>query len=254
MSATKFFSRLKGLFRTDRVEDDLSEGLQSHLQNEIEKNIATGMTPEEARYAALRSFGGVDQVKEQCRDVRGTRFLDELWQDLRYGLRMLRKNPGFTMVAVLTLALGIGVNSATFSIVSAVLLRPLPFKAAERLFWITEFYPRSKASYVLAPDFVGWRQQSQVFEELAAYGSGISPFVNLVIPNGGDPERVPNAAVSANLFSLLDVRPSQGRAFLPEEDRPGAQPVAVLINESCSMATSLWCGSRGDRKDRGLGW
>lgn len=148
--------------------------------------------------------------------------------DLRYALRMLAKNPGFTAVAVLTLALGIGVNSATFSVVSAVLLRPLPFKAANRLFWITEFYPRSKASYVLAPDFVGWRQQSQVFEELAAYGSGISPFVNLVIPNGGDPERVPNAAVSANLFSLLDVRPSQGRAFLPEEDRPGAEPVALL--------------------------
>ena len=148
--------------------------------------------------------------------------------DLRYAFRMLAKSPGFTAVAVLTLALGIGVNSATFSLVSAVLLRPLPFKAADRLFWITEFHPRSKASYVLAPYFVGWRQHSQVFEELAAYGSGISPFVNLVIPNGGDPERVPNAAVSANLFSLLDVRPSQGRAFLPEEDRPGAEPVALL--------------------------
>jgi predicted permease len=148
--------------------------------------------------------------------------------DLRYAFRMLAKSPGFTAVAVLTLAMGIGVNSATFSVLSAVLLRPLPFKAADRLFWITEFYPRSKASYVLAPDFVGWRQQSQFFEELAAYGSGVSPFVNLVIPNGGDPERVPNAAISANLLSLLEIHPSQGRAFLPEEDRVGAEPVALL--------------------------
>jgi predicted permease len=202
--------------------------LRFHLENEIKKNIGAGVSPEEARYAALRSFGGVDRVKEGCRDVRGMRFLEELWQDVRYGLRVLLKNPGFASVAVLTLALGIGVNSAMFSVASAVLIRPLPFKAADRLFWITEFYPRSKASYVLAPDFIGWRQQSQVFEELAAYGSGISPFVNLVIPNGGDPERVSNASVSANLFSLLDIRPSQGRAFLPEEDRPGAEPVALL--------------------------
>ena len=228
MSAARLLSYIKARFRRGRMEDDLSEELQFHLQREIEKNINTGMSAEQARYAALRSFGGVDQVKEQCRDVRRTRVLDELCQDLRYGLRMLRKNPGFTVVAVLTLALGIGVNSATFSVVSAVLLRPLPFTAAERLFWITEFYPRSKASYVLAPDFVGWRQQSRVFEELAAYGSGISAFVNLMIPNGGDPERVPNASVSANLFPLLGIRPSLGRAFLSEEDRPGGAPVALL--------------------------
>jgi len=219
---------LRGLFRRQPLERLLDTELQFHIKEQVRDYIAAGMTPEEAQYVALRRFGGLEQVKEQCRDVRRMRVIEELWQDVRYGLRMLRKNPGFTMVAVLTLALGIGVNSAAFSLVSAVLIRPLPFKAADRLFWITEFYPRSKVSYVLAPYFVGWRQHSQVFEELAAYGSGISPFVNLVIPNGGDPERVSNAAVSANLFSLLDVRPSQGRAFLPEEDRPGAAPVAML--------------------------
>src|SRR5262249_13311240 len=137
--------------------------------------------------------------------------------DLRYAIRMLFKNPGFTIVAVLTLALGIGANSAMFSVVNAVLLRPLPFKAADRLLWITEFYPHSKTSLVLTPDFVGWRQQNQTFDEMAAHGSGISPFVNLVIPGQGDPERVSSARVTANFFALLGIHPILGREFLADE-------------------------------------
>jgi putative ABC transport system permease protein len=148
--------------------------------------------------------------------------------DLRYAVRMLLKNPGFTTVAVLTLALGIGANSAMFSMVNAILLRSLPFKAADRLLWITEFYPRSKTSFVLTPDFVGWQQQNQTLEEMAAYGTGVSPFTNLVIPEVGKPERVQSARVTANFFSLLGIHPFLGREFLPEEDRPGAPPVALL--------------------------
>jgi putative ABC transport system permease protein len=148
--------------------------------------------------------------------------------DLRYAIRILLKNPGFTTVAVVTLALGIGANSAMFSVVNAILLRPLPFKAAGRLLWITEFYPRSKTSFVLAPDFVGWRQQNQTFEEMAAYGTGVSPFANLVIPGVGQPERVQSARVTSNFFSLLGIHPFLGREFLPEEDRPGAPAVALL--------------------------
>jgi len=133
MSVLTLLSSIKSLFRRGRAEDDLSAELQFHLRNEIEKNIAAGLTPEEARYEALRNFGGVDQVKEACRDTRGTRFVDEFWQDLRYGLRMLFKNPGFTVVVVLTLALGIGANTAIFSLMDAVMLKMLPVREPERL-------------------------------------------------------------------------------------------------------------------------
>jgi putative ABC transport system permease protein len=153
--------------------------------------------------------------------------------DLRYAVRILRKNLSFTTIAVLTLALGIGANSAMFSVVNAILLRPLPFRAADRLLWITEFYPRSRTSFVLSPDFVGWRHQNKTFDEMAAYGSGISPFVNLVTPGQGQPERVPSARVTANFFSLLGIHPILGCEFLAEEDHPGVQLVAILSH-------SLW--------------
>src|SRR5688572_11029466 len=132
MSA-RFLSYIKALLQRDRMEDDLSEELGFHLQNEIQKNIAAGMSPKEARYAALRSFGGVDQVKEQCRDIRRVRILEELWQDVRYGSRMLAKSPGFTGVIVFTLAIGIGTTTAVFGLVDSVLLKMLPVRTPEQL-------------------------------------------------------------------------------------------------------------------------
>src|SRR5580700_3726956 len=157
-------NRLRSLFRRNTVEQELGSELRFHIERQVEENIAAGMSPEEARRAARREFGGVEQVKEECRDTRRANYLENLLNDVRYGLRMLRKSPSFTFFAVTVLALGIAANSAIFSIADAVLVRPLPYRDANRLVMIWE----DSSAYGFPKDtpapgnFSDWKSRNQV--------------------------------------------------------------------------------------------
>src|SRR5256714_11043325 len=217
--------RFRSLFRKEHAEKELSDELRFHLEKLSEEKVARGMTKEEARYAALRELGGVEQTKEECRDMRRVNYIESFVQDVRYGLRMLAKNPGFTTVAVIALALGIGANTAIFSVVNTVLLRPLPYKAPERLVMVWE--ENSKQGYPqdtpAAANYVDWRDQNHVFAAMAAITE-----ISFNLTGIGDPERIDGQRVSASLFPLLGVEPQLGRAFRPEEDKPGANQVVIM--------------------------
>ena len=218
-------ARLRGLLRREAVLQEIDEELRSHVEMETHANIERGMTPDEARLAALRSFGNLGRARELVYEVRGGGMLEALWQDLRYGVRMLLKHPGFTFIAVLTLALGIGVNTALFSVVNAVLLRPLPYAEPGRLAQLYEANAQQgydRFAFSLA-NFVDHRDQQTGFEQMAAY---FRRDANLT--GAGEPERVQVAVVSASFFPLLRVQPLLGRGFLTEEGTPGKHRVAVL--------------------------
>ncbi|HEX8139652.1 MAG TPA: ABC transporter permease [Pyrinomonadaceae bacterium] len=217
--------RLRALLRKRRAEHELDEELRYHLERLIEQNIAGGMSPEEARFEARRSFGGVERAKDECRDARGLRLVEELRQDLRYGARMLLANPGFTAVAVLTLALGIGANSAVFSLVNAALLRPLPYSDPQSLVMVWANFRRLNMMRlgVSAPEFLDYRNQNGVFAEVAAFQP-----VTLNLTGTDEPERLSGARVSPSLFPLLGTAPLVGRTLAAEEERPGQAPAVVL--------------------------
>ena len=204
----KLFHRLRALFRKDGLDQDLSDEMAFHLEKQIEQNIAAGMSAEEARYAALRKFGSVEQVKEDCRDAWGVRFIDTILQDLRFGLRQLRKNPAFTAVAVLTLALGIGGTVVVFSLLDAV-LRPISYPQPDRLFRV--FPDAMEASSY--PDFRDWQRQSRTFQSMAAYQE---LFFNLT--GSAEPERLDGSAITPGFFATLGIRPVLGREFKGDDD------------------------------------
>jgi putative ABC transport system permease protein len=209
--------RLRSLFRRSQVEQELDEELRYHVDRQIEELIAKGMTPEEARYAALRAMGGVERRKEECRDTRRVRWIEELLQDLRYGLRTLRKSPSFTIVAIITLALGIGANTAIFSVVNAVLLRPLPYVEPERLVAIGKTDARMPESDACSyPDFFDWRERNQSLDSMASYHS-----VTFTMTGNGAPTHLSGQVVSAELFDVLKARPYLGRVFTRADEKVG---------------------------------
>src|ERR1700722_11864356 len=213
------------LFRRNTVDQELSAELGFHIERQIEENRAAGMTEKEARRAALSEFGGVEQVKEGCRDTYRRNYLENLVKDIRYGLRMLQKSPSFTFFAVAVLALGIAANSAIFSIADSVLVRPLPYRDPDRLVMVWE----DASAYGFPKDtpapgnFADWRSRNQVFEDVAAISNA-----SLNLTGSGNPEDLLGKWATANLFSVLGVIPALGRDFLPEDDIPGAPHVAIL--------------------------
>jgi predicted permease len=225
----RFLHRFRSLFRKGRLEREMEAEMRFHLEMEAEKNIGRGMNEEEARLAAQRSFGGVEQTKEIYRDLVRFRWIEDLWQDLHYGARMLGKNPGFTMIAVFALALGIGANTAIFSVVNAVLLKPLPYYDPQRLVYVTEDKlgkeGRWEGEYPRSIDYVLWQAESKSFDHLVATNWG-----NTYLTGRGEPERLDSVWATANLFPALGVAPQLGRAFTPEEDRPRGARVVILSN------------------------
>ncbi len=219
---------LKQLFSRRRLYNDLSEEIRAHLDEKIEELVAAGMPRKEATAAARREFGNVTLAEEDGREVWRWPRMENRIEDIRYGLRVLRKTPGFTAVAVLTLALGIGANSAIFSVVNAVLLRPLPFRDPGRLMVVWHTPPQKSfpgvTKFVVSPaNYLDWRDQNHVFEQMSAVGFG-----NFNLTGMGQPESVEGRAVSADFFSVLGVQPVLGRGFLEEEDQSGNGKVVVI--------------------------
>jgi hypothetical protein len=216
----------RSLLRRNTVEQELGSELRFHIDRQVEENIAAGMAPQEARRAAVHEFGGVEQVKEECRDTRRVSFLEVLLQDLRYGARMLRKNPGFTTIAVLILALGIGANTAIFSMVNAVLLHPYNFHNLDSLVRVWEtrgmeegFDARSVAPADAADLFAG----TDVFQNLATYRDQ-----TFNLSTEGNVEPIWGDSVSSSFFDVLGRGPTLGRGFAQSEEQPGFERVAIL--------------------------
>ena len=232
-----FIHRMRGVFRKRKLEQELEDEIRAHLDMQIEDNLMQGMSPDEARYQALRKFGGVEQVKESYRDRRSLAVVDSALWDLRYALRMLSRSPGFTAVAVLTLALGIGANTAIFSMLEGVVLAPLPYKQAERLVAALQTRPDNPRGSVSGPDFQDWRRNARSFEQMVGMR-----WISGDLTSPGAPERIAGREISSGIFSMLGVNLSLGREFSPEEDRRGGNPVIIISDR-------LWRDRFGASRD-----
>ncbi len=222
------YARLYGLLRKGRVEREMDEELLFYIRMRTRENIGRGMHPDEARRDALRRFGNFEHIKDLCRDIRGGGVIETLLQDLRFGVRRMLKGPGFTIIAILSLALGIGANTAIFSLVNTVLLRPLPVAHPEQL---VSVFPVAKDDSIEAfsyPNYVDFRDRNAVFS-----GLFVTRFAPMSLSHDGNNERIWGYLVSGNYFDVLGVRAAQGRTFLPEEDQTRLSHPVVVVSYAC---------------------
>ncbi len=217
--------RCRSLFDHLRVENDLEDELRDYIERETEREVAAGWSPEEARRRAISTLRGAEQLKEECRDARGIRWLDDTLADLRFALRTLRRTPGFTAIAILTLALGAGANALMFTVIDSVLLRPLPYPNSQQLVFINSIQADAAQGSTSVPNFLDLRAQSQSFTQMAAYEEKSA---SLRLPSG---ESVHSSGVlaSANLFGVLRVAPMLGRTFSAGQDQLG-KPCSVVLS------------------------
>ena len=226
MNLSDLLRRWRALIHKDELEHELDEEMQFHLDRDIEQKVRSGMTPEDARYAALKSFDRVEQSKEECRSARGVGFIENILRDVSYSVRVLLKNYAFTIVVILTLALGIGANTAIFSFANGILLRPLPYPQSDRLAVLDETALKRgiDSMSVSFPNFLDWREQNKVFEDIGAY-YGTSRFS---LTGAGEPTEIRGSYISHGLLEILRVSPQLGRSFTANEDRPEEDTVVIL--------------------------
>jgi len=228
----KIRSCFRALFGQRKLDLEMDEEMRAHIEMRKQANIDAGMESDEARRAALREFGTAESLKETCRDERRVAWLEDFAQDVRFGLRMFFKNPGFTFIAVVTLALGIGANTAIFSVVNALLFRPLPFRDPERLVWIQNGGPMDTGlsdQTTRVANFREWREQNHSFESLGAYFAFFD-YSGYTLSSDGEPLRLQAAAISQNLLDVLGVKLQLGNGFTEEECRWQGPPAVLLTD------------------------
>jgi len=220
-----FASGLRALFNTDQVDQELDEEVSGFLEMAVEEKVKQGMGQKDALREVRLERGNLDVTKEVVVASGWESFVLSLWQDLRFAARMLRKNPGFALVVILTVALGVGANTGIFTVVNAVAVKPLPYPDPDRLITLWE---RSRSDgldgTVALANFYDWRAQSGSFSKMAA----IDPYPDFILNGSGEAQRLSGADVSGDFFSLLGTRMQIGRDFLPEEGRPGQNNVVIL--------------------------
>ena len=221
-------SVFRNLFSRNAVERELDEELQAYIDLLTAEKIKAGMTPEDARRAARVEAGGVEQIKEEVRDTRQGALIETTIQDLKHGLRMLRRSPGFASLAILTIALGIGANSAIFSVINGVVRKPLAYPESDKLMFVTTAFRNMKFDrfWVSPPEYFEYKQRTKAFSHLAAYTTGA-----MNVSEGDQPERVNAAFITASMFQVLGVQPHLGQVFREEHDVPNADPVVVMSHD-----------------------